>query len=97
MKKGVTYKLQYNDFIPQAILDYHTLGILNSYEIEKFLEDFFIDCEFLGYKRVLVVTGKGAVVRPLVTKLLKASGKVETFSISNYFNGQDGAFQIVLK
>ncbi len=96
MKKHKNSLNFYNDFIPQASLDYHNLGILNSYEIEKILMDFFLDCEFMGYKRVLVITGKGKVVKPSVFKLLKQSKKVKEFKTAGYFNGQEGAFEVIL-
>jgi len=85
-----------NDFFPEATFDYHNLGILSPYEIEKYFEDFLLDCDILGYKRVLVITGKGQVVKPLVAKLLKHSKKVSTYKTAGYFNGQDGAFEVVL-
>lgn len=49
-----------------------------------------------GYKRVLVITGKGKVVKPSVFKLLKQSKKVKEFKTAGYFNGQEGAFEVIL-
>lgn len=62
-----------------AELDYHDLGILNHFEIEKYLEDFLLDCHVKGHSRLLVVTGKGEVVRPMVLKLLKMNKLVKNF------------------
>jgi len=97
MKKDSKANNQFNDFIPQATFDYHNLGVLNSYEIERYLLEFFQDCTFLGYKRVLVITGKGQVIRPLVNKLLKQSDYVFEYKVAGYFNGQEGAFEVTLK
>jgi len=86
-----------NDFLPQATFDYHNLGILNSYEIEKYLNEFIQDCRFLGYIQVLIITGKGQVRRPLVSKLLKQSKEVSEYKTAGYFNGQEGAIEVTLK
>ncbi len=96
MKKASNHIKFENDFLPQATFDYHNLGVLNPYEIEKYLIEFIQDCNFLGYKRILIVTGKGYVVRPLVSKLLKKSREVKEFKQAGYFNGQDGAFEVTL-
>lgn len=86
---------EYN-FVAQATLDYHNRGILNSYEVEKLLNEFFDDCHFLGYSKVLVVTGKGSFVRPLVINLLKRNKSVRSYNYAGYFNGQNGAIEVEL-
>jgi DNA-nicking Smr family endonuclease len=83
-------------FIPQAELDFHNFGELTVYDIEKYLSEFIEDCYVAKLKNVLVITGKGLVVRPLVLKLLKQNKYVESFKSAGYFNGQHGAVEVVL-
>lgn len=85
-----------NFFVPQATLDYHNLGILNAFEVEKLLYDFIEDSEVAGFRNILVVTGKGKFIRPLVNNLLKKNKKVKSFRSAGYFNGQEGAFEVSL-
>ncbi len=84
------------DFPYQAEIDYHNFGILDQYEIEKLLLEFLEDSYISKLKNVLVITGKGKVVRPLVQKLLKGNKFVESFKQAGYYNGQEGAFEVVL-
>ena len=88
-------------FLPQAELDFHELGVLTAYDIEKYLNEFLEDCYIAKLKNVLVITGKGNVVRPAVLKLLSELQKknkfVESFKTAGYFNGQSGAVEVVLK
>lgn len=97
MKKYIKPQRIVNDFFPEATFDYHTAGVLSPYEIERYFDEFLLDCDVLGYRRVLIITGKGQVVKPLVSRLLKLSKKVESYKIAGYFNGQDGAFEVILK
>ncbi len=85
-----------NTFIPDAKLDFHTSGPLTNYEIEKMLSNFIEDNYIREKKQLIVVTGKGQVVRPLVEKLLKQNSYVKSFQSAGYFNGQTGAFEVVL-
>lgn len=95
MKTHKAYQIA-NNFIPEATFDYHNLGILNSYEIEKYFNEFIQDCEFLGYKRILIITGKGQVIRPQIAKLLKQGRKIKEYKLAGYFNGQEGAYEVTL-
>lgn len=81
----------------QDRLDYHELGELTSFDIEKYLFDFLEDSYNSGFTKVLVITGKGQVVRPLVQKLLKQNKFVEEFKQAGYFTGQEGAFEVYIK
>ncbi len=83
-------------FISEAELDYHNFGILLPYDVEKILNEFLEDSSIAGYKQVLVITGKGNVVRPLINKLLSRHKLVEKFKQAGYFNGQTGAFEVTL-
>lgn len=96
MKRYTSPNKVINDFFPEATFDYHTFGVLSPYEIEKYFEDFLLDCEIMGCKRVLIITGKGQVVKPIVNRLLKHSKKVESYKTAGYFNGQEGAFEVIL-
>lgn len=83
-------------FLAQSEFDFHDFEILNAYDIEKLLSDYLEDCYALGYKQVLVITGKGKVVRPAVNRLLKQHKLVLKHNLAGYFNGQDGAFEVQL-
>jgi DNA-nicking Smr family endonuclease len=84
-------------FTPQATLDYHDRGPLSKYEIEKLLEDFLLESYTDGLNKVLIITGKGQVVRPIVSKSLKKNSLVQKSSKAGYYNGQSGAFEVYLK
>lgn len=84
-------------FYCQNELDYHDLGPLTNYDIEKILNEFLEDSYIAMHKYVRVITGKGQVVRPYVQKLLKTNKYVEKFKTAGYFGGQDGAIEITLK
>lgn len=81
----------------QDTLDYHEFGELTSYDIEKYLSDFLEDSYNSNFTKVLVITGKGQVVRPLVQRLLKQNKFVESFKQAGYFTGGEGAFEITLR
>lgn len=83
-------------FIPDATLDFHEYDSLNPYDIEKILNDFIEDSYIYGHKNLLVITGKGRVVRPFVNKFLKMNKYVEEYKAAGYFNGQDGAYEVIL-
>lgn len=82
---------------PEAVLDYHTYGIIDDYSIEKILREFLEDSYFIKCKFVEVITGKGKVVRPLVQKLLSKNKLVESFKPSGEYSTNQGSFEIVLK
>lgn len=89
--------VNYFEFIPEEEFDYHVLGELTTYDIERYLNEFLEDCYISKMSRVLIITGKGHVVRPMVLRLLKSHQFVEKFKDAGYFNGQSGAVEIVLK
>lgn len=84
-------------FLADETLDFHELGILDHFDIEKILTEFIENSYNKDHTQVLVITGKGQVVRPLVKKLLEKSKYVEEFRYAGYFNGQSGAFEVTLK
>ena len=83
-------------FVPDGTLDFHDFGVLNRFDIGKVLSEFIEDTYVKGLKRVLIIVGKGQVVRPEVEKLLKINTYVESFKRAGYFNGQEGAFEVTL-
>lgn len=87
----------HDPFSPQAEFDFHDLGPLTSFDIEKYLDTFLEDSYNAKFTQVLVITGKGAVVRPLVYKLLKHHNLVKEFRPAGYFNGQGGAFEVEIR
>lgn len=86
-----------NNFFPQSQFDFHNLGPLTNYDIESLLDTFLEDSYNEKKTHVLIITGKGLVVRPLVHRLLKNHALVENFTPAGYFNGQEGAFEVKLK
>ncbi len=86
-----------NQFIPQNELDFHIYPKLDHVEVEKLLNEFLEDNQLIGNKFLLVITGKGKLVRPTVRKILGKHPLVESFKVAGYFNGQDGAFEIIVK
>lgn len=99
-RNKIVKKAVYKDplgFIPQDQIDFHNFGEMTPFDIEKYLSEFLEDCYVAKYHQVLVITGKGSVVRPLVQKLLKQNKYVANFKPAGYFNGQGGAFEVELK
>ncbi|HEX9804928.1 MAG TPA: Smr/MutS family protein [Candidatus Dojkabacteria bacterium] len=85
------------DFIADDELDFHDFGILDNYQIEKILYEFIENSYYLEYEKLLIISGKGKVVRPAVEKLLKKNSHVAKFKKAGYYNGQEGAFEVILK
>ncbi len=86
----------FNDFIADATLDFHEYDMLYPYDIEKILGEFLEDSYVAGYKRIIIVTGKGKVVKPIVSRLLKDMKLINSYKTAGYFNGQEGAFEVEL-
>lgn len=85
------------DFYPEATLDYHNRGSLDPFDIELLLTRFIEESLIANHKQVLVITGKGRVVRPIVMQLLRQHKQVASYNTAGYFNGQDGAIEVELK
>ncbi|MBD3363543.1 hypothetical protein GF362_07550 [Candidatus Dojkabacteria bacterium] len=83
-------------FQPDKELDFHNLENFTKYDIEKTLKEFIEDSYVAGLSRLLVITGKGKVIKPLVKKLLSQNKYVERFKTAGYYNGQEGAFEVFL-
>ncbi|MEP7104185.1 MAG: Smr/MutS family protein [Candidatus Dojkabacteria bacterium] len=83
-------------FVSQAELDFHILDHFDSFEIEKMLNEFLEECYIKKFDQVIVIVGKGAVVKPYVTRLLKQHKLVSEFKQASYYNGQSGAFEVNL-
>jgi DNA-nicking Smr family endonuclease len=101
--KGRTPKTKVNyidledTFDAEAELDYHNRGSLSQFEIEQIFENFINETHSMGLDRVLIITGKGQIVKPKVANLLKQSSKVREYRQAGFSNGQDGAFEVTLK
>lgn len=80
----------------EAQIDFHEFGLLNHYDVEKILYEFIEDSHVAGYENVLIITGKGQFVRPLVQKLLKSNQLVKSFKSASYYHGGSGAFEVEL-
>ena len=87
---------QLNMQVFDAELDFHEFGIIDHADIEKILFEFIEDSHYYDKKNLLVITGKGNVVRPLVKKLLAQNPLVKKFKQAGYFSGQEGAFEVEL-
>jgi DNA-nicking Smr family endonuclease len=84
-------------FVPDFSIDFHKFGPMNSYEIEKRVREFVEDSYAAGGNRLLIITGKGKTVRPIAQEILGTSDIVEEYRYAGYFNGQDGALEVILK
>ena len=77
-------------------MDYHKFGLLDNYAIENLLDQFIEESIVYGLNKVLVITGKGKVVRPLVKKLLSQRKDIKKHKPASEFNGGDGAIEIFI-
>jgi len=82
------------DFISDATLDFHDRGPLLPFDVETLFHEFIEDCQIAGYHNLLIITGRGPRVRPIVNKLLNEDPRIQSFKSAGYFNGQDGAFEV---
>jgi DNA-nicking Smr family endonuclease len=78
-------------------LDFHKYGKLDHFDVEKILSEFIEDEYHVGHKALLVIVGTGQMVKPVVSKLLKMNKFVKEFGEAGYFNGQKGAYEVILK
>ena len=85
-----------NTFTHNSEIDFHKFKKLDHFDIEKKLIEFLEDNYLIGNKYLLVITGKGKLVKPIVKNLLLKNKFVNSFKAAGYFNGQDGAFEVVL-
>jgi len=83
-------------FVSEAELDFHIMDKFDPYDIESMLNTFLEDCYLQKFESVIVIVGKGFVVRPFVQKLLKTHKLVKEFKQASYYNGQSGAFEVKL-
>ncbi|MFS8130648.1 MAG: Smr/MutS family protein [Candidatus Dojkabacteria bacterium] len=83
-------------FIPEAELDFHIVDKFDPYDIESMLNRFLEDCYLDKLENIIVIVGKGFVIRPFVQKLLKANKFVREFKQASFYNGQSGAFEVKL-
>jgi DNA-nicking Smr family endonuclease len=80
-----------------AQLDFHDFKALLPYDVEQQLNEFLEDSYVRNYKQVLIITGKGKLVKPLVQKLLRNHKLVKKFEYADYYSGQEGAVVVNLK
>ncbi len=85
------------DFVAEAELDFHNRGILSPHDVEFETDIFLREQQILGKRMVLVITGKGKMVRPVIGRFLKTHPVVMEFKTAGYYNGQDGAYEVILK
>jgi DNA-nicking Smr family endonuclease len=97
LSKKEFIKRQQLDFPSQATLDYHNRGILDAFDVEKIFDDFAYDCVSKNYLYLIVICGKGKLVRPTIQKVLKTHTLVEYFKDGGYYTGGKGAFLVKLK
>lgn len=83
-------------FQPEVTLDYHPLGILDTFQIEYTLEKFIEDSYFAGKRKLLIITGKGSVIRPVVKKHIRTLSHIKSWTQAGYFNGGSGALEVEL-
>jgi DNA-nicking Smr family endonuclease len=78
-------------------LDFHKYGLIDHFDVEQILSGFIEDEYISGNKALLIITGTGSMVKPTVAKLLKMNKFVKEFGEAGYFNGQKGAYEVILK
>ncbi len=84
-------------FLHDSQIDFHEFGVMDHFDVEKHLNEFIEDEYMKGHKALLIITGTGKMVKPLVAKLLKTNKFVKEFNEAGYFNGQKGAYEVTLK
>ena len=95
--KIIKKSIEPQSFIPDDTFDFHQFDKLDDYLVEKYLIQFIEDCYHKENEKVLIITGKGKFVNPLVGKLLSSINHVKTFKKAGYFNGGEGAYEVELK
>ncbi len=97
MKYKIPKEVDYNTkFHPDSTIDFHIYKISYPYEVERILNEFIEDSYVEEQGKLLVITGKGEVVRPAAAKVLEENQYVREFRTGGYFNGQDGVFEVKL-
>lgn len=84
-------------FIPEDRLDFHYLDKFDSFEIETRADQFIEDSYIRKLKNVIIIVGKGEVIRPFVKKILERNKFIEEFRAARYENGGSGAFEVTIK
>ena len=102
MKKNKKYTLTelqtlYGDFKPEALLDFHDYDILNESYILEIYDQFIKESIEASQTKVLIITGKGEVIKPLINKTLARDNRVDTYNHAGMYQGGKGAFEIFLK
>lgn len=90
-------RVLYEEFRPEKELDYHNFGILSREEIQLIYDNFITHSLAEGKYLLLIITGKGKVVRPQIRNLLSKDKRVQAFRSAGYFLGKTGAFEVELK
>lgn len=87
---------------PQAIFDFHGLGVLTPDEMRDKAEVFVRSCFQKGYRKILFVTGKGLhsksgpVVGPVLEAFLPSLPMVKSVVKARRDRGGDGALEVEL-
>lgn len=87
---------------PQALLDYHGLGVLTPSEICEKASVFVKSNYQKGYKKILIVTGKGLhsksgpVIGPILEKYLPSLSEVKSIVKARRDRGGEGALEVEL-
>lgn len=78
-------------------IDFHAFGEMSREEIDYLLNQFLDENAALKNRTLLIITGKGEVVRPEIERLLKKDKRVLEYESAGYTTGQHGAFIVKLK
>ncbi|MCA9376470.1 Smr/MutS family protein [Candidatus Nomurabacteria bacterium] len=89
-------KVMFDEFKAEVELDYHSYGILTPEAVRHIYHEFIKECQTNSKKRLLIITGRGAVVRPTIQKVLRSDKRIERYNIAGTFNGKSGAFEVIL-
>jgi len=78
-------------------IDFHEFGLIEPNQIYFFTDKFIKDSFNQDLKKILIITGKGELIRPCVQKALKNNKLVKKFLRASEYNGGSGAFEVWLK
>ena len=87
----------------QAELDFHGRGMLRQEEICRITEVFIEDAVKKGFKRLLIITGKGLhssdgpVIKPLLSWYLHKLPSVKSAVTARRDRGGEGALEVELR
>jgi DNA-nicking Smr family endonuclease len=87
---------------PQAQFDFHGQRWQSQQVIKEAVDEFVVECREKGFKKILIITGKGLhsengpVVKPIVEGYLRSRSDVKSVVDAPMNQGGGGALLVVL-